>query len=156
MKLLCHECGASCATEIPKNSVIRAYVICGDCMNKVPEYLWQNMIAAIHSDGSKRFQETPDDGMFAGYEEGSSRTIDLKGVPMTAESIKESIDTALAKESILPAINCPVIALANLSKNDRREYRLFLRYLKLRDKYGDAVLLTRPFWRKYLLGENEG
>ena len=61
MKILCHECGASCSTESSKKFIIRAYVICGDCMGRVPEYLWQQVIKVIHSDGSNRFIETPDE-----------------------------------------------------------------------------------------------
>lgn len=40
--------------------------------------------------------------------------------------------------------------IAKLNPHDRREFRKFQRYLSARNKYGDEVLLKRPFWRKYL------
>ncbi len=41
-------------------------------------------------------------------------------------------------------------ALLQLTPNDAREVRKFQKYLAARQKYGEAVLLKRPFWRKYL------
>lgn len=42
-----------------------------------------------------------------------------------------------------------------LTPNDARELRHFKKYLVARQRYGDAVLLKRKFWRKYL-GVDDG
>jgi hypothetical protein len=40
--------------------------------------------------------------------------------------------------------------LKKLTKHDRREIKLFVRFLKLKEKHGFEKLAKRPFWRKYL------
>jgi len=42
------------------------------------------------------------------------------------------------------------VEIDKLSDHDRREYRKFLKFLRARQKYGEAVLLKRKFWRRYL------
>lgn len=42
-----------------------------------------------------------------------------------------------------------------LNSHDKSELRKFIKYLRARQKYGDAVLLKRRFWRRYL-GVDDG
>ena len=61
MKVKCHECGKNCASRDPDDFIFKAYVLCYACMAKVPEHIWTAFHNAIHSKGSKRYIETPND-----------------------------------------------------------------------------------------------
>lgn len=63
------------------------------------------------------------------------------------------LDKVLSKHTRAAAFDLTAFGAAempNLSPSDQREVRHFKRYLIARQRYGDAVLLKRKFWRKYL------
>lgn len=49
-----------------------------------------------------------------------------------------------------PHDEAPLQLNTQLDPKDAREVRKFQKYLAARQKYGEAVLLKRKFWRKYL------
>jgi hypothetical protein len=89
MKIICHECGASCSNDVPSSTVIRGYIMCGECVERVSERTWAAFVHEAHrKDGSPRFIETPDEE-FAAY--GSDKSVAItEQKPLTPEMIEEA------------------------------------------------------------------
>jgi hypothetical protein len=58
MKILCHECGASCSNDVPPTTVVRGYIMCGECVERVSEKTWATFVREAHA--GPRFIETPE------------------------------------------------------------------------------------------------
>jgi len=130
MKIRCHECGANCGTNHDDKLVYRAYVLCHDCMNKVPAAAWEAFTRALHGDGSKRYIETPDD--------------ELGQLPPDVKLDTEPVSKVKRKKLDKPT------ELKDLTVHDRLEVKHFQKYLTLVKIHGEGELRQRPFWRKYL------
>jgi len=131
MKIRCHECGVNCGTNHDQKLVYRAYVLCHECLGKVPAAAWEAFTKALHGDGSKRYIETPDD--------------EFGPLPQDLKLDTESVPHVKAKKSRKQPTK-----LEDLTVHDRLEVKHFHKYLALVKTYGEGELRQRPFWRKYL------
>ena len=168
MKILCHECGASCSTPVPDKTVIRGYVMCPECISKVSSKTWVQFTAEAHQGKTSRFIETPDEELAQEVVEEAAKLSRLQqrgidAIVVADPSMKEGeyaivppidmSDRVLVHPDGKPLFPENVDIIEQLNPHDRAELRKFRKYVTMRAKYGDATLMKRMFWRKYLLGE---
>lgn len=156
MKILCHECGASCSTPVPDKTVIRGYVMCPECISKVSSKTWAQFTAEAHQVGNpKRFIETPDEELTQEVVEEAAKLSQLqqRGIDAIVPSALDMSKRVLVNSNGKPLFPENVDIIEQLNPHDRAELRKFRKYVTMRAKYGDATLMKRKFWRKYLLGE---
>jgi hypothetical protein len=127
MKLRCHECGRNCGINHDDKLVYRAYIVCHDCLGKVPLAVLEAFQSAMHSTKPKRYIETPAD--------------EFGPLPPDAEIEQPKLRTKSARKQP---------KLKDLTVHDRLEVKHFQKYLTLAKKHGEGALRQRPFWRKYL------
>lgn len=56
-QIVCVECGGNCTSLVPDGTVVRAYVLCPECQERIPEVIVNAFFEAAEAIGKQRRAE---------------------------------------------------------------------------------------------------
>lgn len=56
-QLYCVECGSACTSVVPEGTVLRAYLLCPECLERIPHEIADAFLRAAEKAGMERVNE---------------------------------------------------------------------------------------------------
>lgn len=101
-RIRCSRCGASVSSPVPQDTIVRAFIECGDCLEKQPDWQqraetakeWLRKIVEAYKDANVGADEYGACAAIDAYIESNNESVEVRGTPPPDIAYEQFLETS--------------------------------------------------------------